>query len=409
MQTLQEGRVGIRHSGNNQFEFMKMFLGSLFMVLFGAGLCCAQEAIPVFRSGMEGYKTFRIPAIIRLPDGSLLAFAEGRVHDAGDYGNIDIVMKSSKDNGSSWSNLKVVIDASNLQAGNPAPVVDLTDPKFPKGRIFLFYNTGNNTEQEVRKGNGVREVWYVTSMDGGMNWSAPVNITPLVHKPKQPKFNKDYNHPEDWRSYANTPGHAMQMSSGKYRGRLVIPANHSAGAPKADFSDYQAHAFFSDDHGRSFRLSSDVSIPGSNESTGAQLPGGSLMMNSRNQRGDIKARIVSISTNGGSSWDTTYFDRQLPDPVCQGTLLNIRLKNGRQALAFCNAADSLQRNHLTLRISIDEGRTWPLSHLVDEGLDPKVDHTAYSDIIQLAPTTIGALYERDDYNEIVFKRVTITQ
>jgi sialidase-1 len=99
--------------------------------------------------------------------------------------------------------------------------VDLTDPEYPKGRIFLFYNTGNNHEGEVRKGNGYREVWYKTSVDGGNTWSDEVNITTQVHRPYQPQINPAYNFKEDWRSYANTPGHAMQFESGKYKGRIL--------------------------------------------------------------------------------------------------------------------------------------------------------------------------------------------
>jgi sialidase-1 len=48
-----------------------------------------------------------------------------------------------------------------------------------------------------------------------------------------------------------------------------------------------------------------------------------MMLNARNQKGDIRLRIVAISSNGGASWDTSYFDRQLPDPVCEGSILNI--------------------------------------------------------------------------------------
>src|SRR6476620_10714420 len=190
----------------------------------------SQEKIPVFISGTEGHKSYRIPAIIGLPNGDLLAFCEGRVNGAGDFGDINIVMKRSSNNGKTWMPLVTIVDADSLQAGNPAPVVDLTDPSFPQGRIFLFYNTGNNHEGEVRKGNGLREVWYKTSTDNGKTWSAPVNITLQVHRPMQPRVNPGYNFAEDWRSYANTPGHAMQFQNGRYKGRIFIPANHSAGA-----------------------------------------------------------------------------------------------------------------------------------------------------------------------------------
>ena len=89
---------------------------------------------PVFVSGAEGYKSFRIPAIVRAPNGDLLAFAEGRVAGSGDFGDIDIVMKRSKDKGKTWSASQVVAGYDKLQAGNPAPVFDLSDPAFPKGR-----------------------------------------------------------------------------------------------------------------------------------------------------------------------------------------------------------------------------------------------------------------------------------
>ena len=80
------------------------------------------------------------------------------VNGSGDFGDINIVMKRSKDKGKTWTALSTIVDADDLQAGNPAPVVDRTDPAFPGGRVFLFYNTGNNHEGELRKGNGLREV-----------------------------------------------------------------------------------------------------------------------------------------------------------------------------------------------------------------------------------------------------------
>jgi sialidase-1 len=372
------------------------------MLLVSLTNVVAQSAkIPVFISGTEGHKSYRIPAIISLPNGDLLAFCEGRVHGAGDFGDINIVLKRSADKGKTWSPLQTVVDVDNLQAGNPAPVVDLKDPTYPNGRIFLFYNTGNNHEGEVRKGKGLREVLYKTSTDGGITWSEPVNITMQVHRPKQPHVNAAYNFPEDWRSYANTPGHAMQFSQGIYKGRIFVAANHSAGDPQAQAMDYKAHGFFTDDHGKTFQLSEVVPLPGGNESTAAELSGNGLMINSRNQRGDVRARIVSISRDGGSTWDTTYFDRNLPDPVNQGSLLTVGKKRGKSILAFSNAADTQRRDDLTLRISFDDGKAWGRSFVVDRH-GSKNDYTAYSDIVQLSKKHIGVLYEKDAYTQIVF-------
>jgi sialidase-1 len=368
-------------------------------------LSAQSKRVAVFVSGTEGHKSYRIPAIIKSSNGNLLAFCEGRVHGAGDFGDINIVMKRSSDGGKTWQALQTIVDADTLQAGNPAPVLDVDDPAYPQGRIFLFYNTGNNHEGEVRKGHGLREVWYKTSTDNGTTWSDPVNITLQVHRPRQPQVNAAYNFAEDWRSYANTPGHAMQFQNGKYKGRIFVAANHSAGDSQKQFMDYKAFGFYTDDHGKTFHIGADVNLPGGNESMATELSNDKLMMNSRNQKGDVRARIISISSDGGASWDTTYFDKNLVDPVNQGSILTIGKKKGKNIIAFCNADDAKRRDNLTLRISYDEGKTWSKNYRIDKSADGKNDFTAYSDIVLISKKQIGVLYERDGYKQIVFTTI----
>ena len=361
---------------------------------------------PVFISGNEGYKSFRIPAMINAPNGDLLAFAEGRVHHAGDFGDVDIVMKRSTDKGKTWGTLQKVVDYGDLQAGNPAPVVDLLDPAYPQGRIFLFYNTGNNHEGEVRKGLGIREVWYITSVDGGNTWSEATNITTETHRPNQPDVNPAYQFSEDWRSYANTPGQAMQFDQGKFKGRIYIAANHSSGEPQSAFKDYNAHGYYTDDHGKTFKLSEVVPFEGGNESMAALIADDKLLMNSRNQQGNVRSRIISISSDGGATWDTTYYDQQLPDPVNQGSLLAFEAKKGKRLLAFCNAADTAKRDNLTLRISRDGGKTWFFNQTIAKAPEGyKGDYSAYSDLVKTDDKHLGVLFEKDGYKQIVFTNV----
>ena len=380
---------------------------TLLTLLAGLYATAQSDKIPVFVSGTDGYQSYRIPALIRLPDGELLAFCEGRVGGSNDFGNIDIVLKRSSDDGRTWSSLQKIVDNGDLQADNSAPVVDLTDPAYPRGRIFLFYNTGNVPESEVRKGHGLREVWYKTSVDNGSTWSEPVNITAQVHRPRQPSVNAAYDFLEDWRSYANTPGHAMQFGEGKFKGRIFVAANHSAGEPQAHYADGRAHGYYTDDHGRTFRLGASVTVPGSNESTAAELSHDRLMLNSRNQLGNPRARIVSISSDGGATWDSSYYDTTLIDPVNQGSLLTIGKKHGHDVLAFCNAANTTKRDDLTLRISDDDGRSWKERYAVDGSGTGARDFTAYSDIARLSSRKIGVLYERDGYKQIAFTVVTL--
>jgi sialidase-1 len=374
-----------------------------FFLLLCHNLLSAQDKIPVFTGGQEGHATYRIPAIISLPNGDLLAFAEGRVKGSADFGDINLVLKRSSDLGLSWSSLETLVDYDSLQAGNPAPVVDLLDPAYPKGVVYLFYNTGNNHEYEVRLNQGLREIWVIKSYDLGSSWTSPENITTQVHRPNHPSANPSYTFPEDWRHYANTPGHAFQFQEGKYKGRLYVAANHSTGNPQEHFQEYRAHGFYSDDHGKSYRLSESLTFPGSNEATAAPLSGDRLLMSVRNQEGTVRQRILAYSSDGGLTWDEEYFESQLPDPVCQGSLLAIGSEQGKTILAHANAADPKDRNHLTVKLSWDEGRTWPTSIPIEATTTSKKSSWAsYSDLVQLDSKTLGILYERDNYQEIVF-------
>ncbi|GAC1312109.1 MAG: sialidase family protein [Mucilaginibacter sp.] len=378
------------------------------IIIYATLILCAITAaaqtrdVPVFVSGTEGYKTFRIPGIIKTPNGDLLAFCEGRVNGLNDFGNIQIVMKRSKDGGKTWSGVQLIASNDTLQTDNVAPVVDLNDPAYPDGRLFLFYNTGNASESKVRRGLGLREACYKTSTDNGLTWSAPVNITLQVHKPKQPMVNKAYNFDEDWRSFANTPGHAIQFNNGKYKGRIYVAANHSAGNPQPHYADGRAFGYYTDDHGKTFHLSDDVNMPGGNEVMAAELSGNKLMLNIRNQLGNIRQRIIAISNNAGQKWDTVYFDPRLPDPVCQGSILSIRRNKNKYILAVCNDADTVHRDNLTLRVSFDEGKTWKENYTIAKSPNDNHEYSAYSDLVAVTKKEIGILYEKDNYKQIVF-------
>ncbi|WP_149914444.1 sialidase family protein [Sphingobacterium cavernae] len=383
----------------------KLFLS--FCAITASFVLMAQE-VTVFKSGEDGYASYRIPAIVKGKSGELIAFSEGRVDHSGDFGNVDIVYKISKDGGKTWGALQVAVDYDKLQAGNPAPVVDLLDPAYPQGRLFLFYNTGNDHEGDVRKGKGLREVWYKVSSDAGKTWSEAVNITTQAHRPKQPQINPAYNFKEDWRTYANTPGHGFQFVSGPNKGRIYIAGNHNAGDPQPQNKDWNAHAYYSDDHGKTFKLSEKVPYPGTNESLAAQIGENSVYMTSRNQQLTPKQRVISISHDGGHTWVSSAPDANLPDPINQGAVLSWK-KGKKFVLAHINAADENKRDNLTLRLSKDQGKTWYFNKVVaksPEGYKGGA-YAAYSDIVLVKQNSIGVMYEKDGYKEIVFVPVAI--
>ncbi|MBL7817134.1 MAG: exo-alpha-sialidase [Saprospiraceae bacterium] len=373
----------------------KLFLLLIYVCLNSAKL---DSQTTVFKNGDDGFLCYRIPAIVKAPNGELLAFCEARKHNCGDHGDVRIVLKRSNDNGKTWGSLQIVAENDSFQAGNPAPVYDLWDKKYKNGRLFLFYNTGTNaSEQDVREGKAIREVWYKTSVDNGKIWSSPVNITPSVSRPNKPSVKPQYRFKEDWRSYANTPGHALQLTRGKHKGRLFIAANHSEGAPKAQFKDYAAHGFYSDNHGKTWQLAPSVNFPSSNESTAAELANGGILLNIRNQSGESKFRLMAFSQSAGAKWDTVYLEKQLPDPVCEGSMVNFKTKTGQNVLLFSNLNHSTKRENLTLYASVDEGKTWRIKKVICEG------SSAYSDLVIQNDNRIGVLYEKDNYTKIVYQ------
>jgi sialidase-1 len=348
----------------------------------------------VYASGDDGYNTYRIPAIIKTNDGGLLAFIEGRVNSSADFGNVKILVKKSMNNGKTWGHSLLIGQNGNLQADNSTPVMDNTDPNYPEGRIFLFYCTGNNTQAKVTNLDGVREVWYITSADNGATWSPPVNITLQVHHPYQPAFNPAYTDSLQWTAYATGPGHALQMTVGKHIDRIIVPINHGIYSNKRNF----AAAFYSDDHGNSFHLSPDVPLQ-SDETTAAELQNGGVLLNSRNQYLGGNDRILSYDSSGNlgstTKWQTS-FNSYLPEPVCQGSMLNYTTSTGKQVLLFCNPTSIYSRSALGVRQSFDEGKTWTAPLILEPGF------AAYSDIVVLQNGHLGVLYEAGNYTIIRF-------
>jgi sialidase-1 len=343
----------------------------------------------VFKSGTEGYNTFRIPAILTTINGTVLAFAEGRKKSASDAGDIDLVMKRSVDNGKTWSNLMVIRDDGDNVCGNPAPVQDRKT-----GKIFLLstWNIGSDKESDIikQKSRDTRRVFVLESSDEGLSWSVPKEITASVKA-------------KNWTWYATGPCHGIQIVDGKYRDRIVIPCDHiEAGTEK-----YYSHTIYSDNHGKSWKTGGTTPQDMVNESTVAELIGGILMLNMRNYDRSVKSRKVSLSADGGRSWESIYSDTTLIEPLCQASLYSTCSMGKKPGiLLFLNPADENARKNMTLRWSYDDGKTWKGSRILYSG------PSAYSDITWLKGEIAGCLYEagkKSAYEGIVFESVKLVQ
>lgn len=352
---------------------------ALLLMTAGCGEKKGLEQTAVYSSGTDGYHTCRIPALIVTSEGTLLAFCEGRAGGRGDAGDIDIVLKRSKDNGRTWSGQQVVWDDGTNTCGNPCPVVDEQT-----GVIWLLmtWNLGSDHEREIiRKESGdTRKVFVCSSHDDGVSWKEPAEITRTAKDPA-------------WGWYATGPGHAIQMKKGIHKGRLVIPCDHSYDDPGGKVGDgpyeYGSHIIYSDDHGATWRLGG-VIRPGVNECQVVELADGkgTLLINMRSYSGRHR-RTQSLSRDGGMTWSEPADVAHLIEPVCQASIIRYSdiESGGGDRILFSNPA-SEKREKMTVKMSRDHGETWTVERLLHPG------PSAYSDLAVTLDGKICCLYER---------------
>lgn len=342
----------------------------------------------VFKSGQDGYHTYRIPAIVRAENGDLLAFAEARKNDSGDHGDIDIVLKRSADEGKTWGPMQLVQDEwenpdARVWIGNPSPVVDSMNPKH-LGRIWLPFTRSN-------------AAMFVTySDDHGKTWSPPRDISKTAMKP-------------EWNWCATGPVHSIQLLRGPHKGRLVIPTDHKINEPLS----WGSHIVYSDDHGETWQLgASDTRLATEpihpNECVAVELTDGRIYINSRDHLGSSpETRVVAYSSDGGETYDARFEpDPQFVTPVVQNSALRFAARDqdaDQNILVYSCPGNPKSRRDLTVLASFDESRTWPSSQLIHKG------PVAYSDLVKLDDQRLGVLYEAGKklYGEILFAVVDV--
>ncbi|MGD9486283.1 sialidase family protein [Streptomyces sp. TRM70308] len=308
-----------------------------------------------------------------------MAFAEGRRESLADDGDIDVVARRSLDGGCTWGPLRVVADAGPDTVGNPAPVVHPAD-----GRLVLL--TSRNRHGVMAH----RRVYVQHSDDAGRTFTAPREITAQVK-------------PEHWNWYGTGPGHAVALRHGPHAGRLLVPGNHSYLPPGSSAYRSGAHALYSDDAGETWHLGYVAQPAGEelrlSENTLTELPDGRVYTNVRDDGGTAPAtRADTYLAPGGATRLGPYRPEPgLVGPVVQGSTL---WAAGR--LVYSGPADPTARRDLTLRVSDDLGRTWRTGPRLTSA------PSAYSDLVLLAPGTLGVLHETgasSPYETLTFTRV----
>ncbi len=340
----------------------------------------------VFGNGRDGYPNHRIPSLVTTKQGTLLAICEGRGLQKGIHGDITgnhLVLKRSTDNGKTWGPLELIRKETDNSLLGPCAVVT------ESGRVILIYHrylpgTTEHNASEGFEGPRVVEVFVMTSDDEGLTWSEPRNITVFAKKET------------GWTGILTGPGIAVQKRYTPDKGRVVVPCAHGPAGK------WQCYVIYSDDNGANWSLGGEVPDPLGNECQVVELIDGRLMINSRSYR-KKGCRAVTFSKDGGATWTTMRDETSLPEPVCQGSIFRYSdpLDGEPSRILFSNPYHAVKRRNGTIRLSLDEGRTWSRSLVVAPG------YYGYSCLTRMKDGRIGCLYETAGTREINFSAIPL--
>ncbi len=355
----------------------------------------AFAALPVidktdlFVGGEGGSALYRIPGIVVTTKGTVLAYCEARRKSGSDWGEIEVHLRRSTDGGRTWSAPANIAHKGERIEGNP----------HKHDEEGAREQTVNNPVAIVDKDGTVHFLYcinyarcfYMKSTDDGVTFSKPVEITAAFEafRPKCP-----------WNVLATGPGHGIQIKSG----RLVVPVWLAYGKKPGDHAPSMAGTIYSDDAGATWKAG-DIAMPNEgdfknpNETSVAELSDGRVMLNTRSVS-KASRRLISTSADGATGWSTPTFDDALWEPICMGGLVSVPGKPG--TLIFSNP-HSLEvdaagqpipggrgkRRNLSVKVSFDDGKTWPLYQTLEEG------PSAYSDLAVLPDGSVLCFYERD--------------
>jgi len=347
----------------------------------GQGAESGLEHVVVFSSGESGYHTMRIPAIETAADGTLLAFAEARKNSAADPGypgqEIDLVMKTSRDGGRTWSPLVVLEHIGELwSSGNPATVRDRTN-----GRIWLFYlrcAPGMNSYKARPKTHDVKNLARFSD-DNGQTWSEAIDLTEAA---------RDLNDSE-WGISVPGPGGAIQDR----QGRLIVPMWR--------YRPFKDFVLFSEDHGKTWKRGDFVPTEeGLDECQLVELADGSIALDMRQQRGSH--RWISVSKDGGRTWSVPRPGQEVTPVCCAIERWTSKRDGDERDRIVWTGPRGPGRSNLTLWVSYDELATFQNPRLIAEGPG------AYSDMTVLSDKSLAILWEQGNYKAIVLTRVTLS-
>lgn len=348
-------------------------------------------ATPLRNYGDDSVHSFRIPGLVTTSKGTLLAVYDVRRNSSKDLqGDIDVGLSRSQDGGQSWEPMRIIMDRGTWGdlpegengVGDPAILVDPQTGEIWVAALWMHGKADQMAWNSSKPGldpDETGQFLIVKSQDDGKTWSKPVNITSQIKNP-------------EWNLFFNGPGKGIVMKDGT----LVFPAQ---------YKDSEAMPFstviYSKDKGNTWQVGSGAKS-NTTEAQVVELQDGSLMLNMRDNRGG--SRSVAVTEDLGQNWVEHSTSRSaLPEPVCMASLIDNPFEDAM--LLFSNPASEKGRSNITIKASLDDGKSWDPSQqvLLDEGTG-----WGYSCLTMINKKEVGILYESSVSN-ITFQIVPLKE
>lgn len=295
----------------------------------------------------QTYSNHRIPGMLVTRKGTLIVYCEAR-QGASDWALMDILMQRSTDCGVTFGP-KIVLARGTQQhptVNNPVMM------QAQDGRIHFLYCE----DYTINGGRVLRRY----SDDDGVTWSEPVDISAYA----MPAFHN---------AFALGPGHGIILADGTLLVPIwMVPKHYEE--PLTRHSPSVISTFFSRDGGESWAMGDILDITPEvicpNETVAALTSRGEVYLNIRQQAAH---RAKAYSATGVSQWTQYGPDHGLWDPQCFGSVAAYDDGVHPYSLIFVNCDSKTARRNITVRISQDDGQTYPYKRVIDADRGGYVD------------------------------------
>ena len=302
------------------------------------------------------YSQCRIPGIVITEKGTLLAYYECRKTNS-DWAEIDIKIIRSTNDGEAWQTV-TVIEGNGNTLNNPVMFVNGEELHF----LFL---------------KNYKVLFHCVSVDDGKTFSAPQQIS----------LDCDFF----YNAVAVGPGHGIV-----HNGKMIVPIWFAQNEENPQAHSPSVIATIYSNDGEKWYVSEFIDcnvLVNPSECALAITAENKVLLSIRNEN-SCRQRAFALSDNGFENWGEVYFNPQIPDPVCMGSMCH---ENGTIYHINCNS--NTAREDLTVKISDNCFKSFETI---------TVDTPAgYSDIA-VKNGTLYILYERDCTNGgLYFKRIAL--